>query len=88
VVYTLHPTFPNPVQVMDNRRTGFKLESAGWGEFEIHLQIAHKNGEIRERKHWLKLAYLKGAEGAATRGFEPRRVWQLPIYPAARRMPR
>jgi transcription initiation factor IIF auxiliary subunit len=62
VVYTLHPTFPNPVRRMENRRQGFKLESSGWGEFEIYVQIKYKNGVIRKRKHSLKLAYPTNAE--------------------------
>jgi len=62
VVYTLHPTFVDPVRRVKNRRTGFKLESSGWGEFEIYLRIALKNGEVRKRKHWLKLEQSKGEE--------------------------
>lgn len=31
VVYTLHPTFPNPVVRVSNRKTGFRLDSSGWG---------------------------------------------------------
>jgi hypothetical protein len=56
VVYTLHPTFPDPVQTVKNRRTGFKLESSGWGEFEIYLQIVDSKGKVRKRRHWLKLS--------------------------------
>jgi hypothetical protein len=55
VVYTLHPTFHPPVQVVKDRRSGFKLTSSGWGEFEMHIAIASKDGKVRSRKHWLKL---------------------------------
>jgi hypothetical protein len=66
VVYTLHPTFPDPVQTVKDRRTGFKLESSGWGEFEIYLQIVDKKGKARKRRHWLSLAH----PAKATRGKE------------------
>jgi hypothetical protein len=59
VVYTLHPTFPTPVRRVDNRKEKFRLDSAGWGEFEIYLDIVYKDGQTRKRKHWLKLEYAK-----------------------------
>jgi hypothetical protein len=62
VVYTLHPTFPDPVQRVKSRRTGFKIEGSGWGEFEVYLDIALKDGTVRRRKHWLKLADTEGKE--------------------------
>lgn len=63
VTYTLHPTFPTPVARIDDRRSGFRLQSAGWGEFEIHLEIAYKSGARRKRRHWLKLEYPEKARG-------------------------
>jgi len=55
VTYTLHPTFANPVRRIDTRRNGFRLDSAGWGEFEMYLDIALKDGRTRKRTHYLKL---------------------------------
>lgn len=55
VVYTLHPTFPNPVVTATNRATGFRLNSSGWGEFTIYLQIKNKDGSTNKRRHYLKL---------------------------------
>jgi hypothetical protein len=55
VKYTLHPTFPNPVRVVKTRATKFRLSSAGWGEFEVYVEIRRKDGRVVERKHWLKL---------------------------------
>jgi transcription initiation factor IIF auxiliary subunit len=55
VVYTLHPSFVEPVQEIKTRGNGFKLDSMGWGEFELHLALHFKDGKVRNRKHWLKL---------------------------------
>jgi len=55
VVYTLHPTFPSPVVPVTNRATGFRLDSSGWGEFTIYLQIKNKDGSTSKRQHYLKL---------------------------------
>ncbi len=57
VVYTLHPTFPDPVRTVRDRRTGFKLESSGWGEFELYLEIVDREGRVRRRRHRLSLPY-------------------------------
>lgn len=62
VVYTLHPTFPNPVVHISDRKTGFRLDSAGWGEFTIYLQINHKDGSTTRREHYLE---LKNSEPAS-----------------------
>jgi len=54
VTYILHPTFPNPVRVMTNRAQKFRLDSSGWGEFTIKLQIRRKHGELVRRSHVLR----------------------------------
>jgi hypothetical protein len=69
VVYTLHSTFPDPVRVVKDRRTGFKLQSVGWGEFEIYLRIVLKNGKSRTRKHWLALSQQPVRQRAAPSKF-------------------
>lgn len=55
VTYTLHPTFPNPVQEIYTREDGFRLKSSGWGEFTIYIDITQKNGESFQLTHDLKL---------------------------------
>src|SRR5215217_4404499 len=45
VQYTLHPTFYDPTKKIEKREGGFKLEASGWGEFNIKVQIALKNGK-------------------------------------------
>src|ERR1035437_4524298 len=55
VTYTLHPTYPSPVQVINTREDGFRLNSGGWGEFTIYIDITQKNGESFQLTHDLKL---------------------------------
>ncbi|MFZ2471076.1 MAG: pYEATS domain-containing protein [Methanothrix sp.] len=57
VEYTLHPTFSKPVRRVIERRTGFQLNSSGWGEFEIYIRVQYKNGSFENIRHWLKLDY-------------------------------
>ncbi len=57
VVYTLHATFPDPVQTIKTRRNGFKLTSAGWGGFNIYLKIRRKDGSVVKKTHQLILEY-------------------------------
>lgn len=64
VVYTLHPTFPIPVVHISDRKTKFRLDSSGWGEFTIYLQIHQKDGSTTKREHYLE---LKGSDGRAPR---------------------
>jgi len=59
VIYLLHPTFPNPERVVDNRDERFALRSAGWGSFSVTVTIVFndKNEEIQTyfldlRKEW------------------------------------
>lgn len=66
VTYTLHPTFSEPVQRVDERDTGFRLDSHGWGEFRIHVQVQRKDSTQEELSHWLQLSDNAGA--ALTRG--------------------
>jgi hypothetical protein len=68
VVYTLHPTFPLPVIEVKDRRTGFRLDSGGWGEFEIYAESHLKNGKTKKLKHYLHLEYPEtGAPAKAKR---------------------
>jgi hypothetical protein len=58
--YTLHPTFPDPVQRVANRRTKFRLKSSGWGEFMIYVEVGYKNGKTGRLEHWLELSMPEG----------------------------
>lgn len=55
VKYILHPTFPNPVITVSNRKSKFRLNSGGWGQFMIYAEVNNKNGEVHKLDHWLKL---------------------------------
>ena len=57
VTYILHPTFPNPVQKVDNRPTKFMLQTSGWGVFLIRAKVTYKNGKEISLKHNLRLEY-------------------------------
>src|SRR5438105_138292 len=56
VVYTLHPTFNHPVQVIKDRATKFRLKSSGWGEFEVKAAL-HRKTDVVTLSHWLELHY-------------------------------
>jgi len=39
VVYTLHPTFNNPIQKVRSYEDHFKLRKIGWGTFTVHIHV-------------------------------------------------
>lgn len=43
VIYTLHPTFRNPVREVIDSRNNFELRTNGWGEFEIKAAVQFKH---------------------------------------------
>ena len=56
VEYTLHPTFPDPIQTvcsLGNPRHPFGYMGNGWGTFEIPIKVTFKNGKVRSLKHML-----------------------------------
>lgn len=55
VVYTLHPTFAEPVHAVNDRSDRFRLRASGWGEFEIDVAVHMKSGDVVEASHWLAL---------------------------------
>lgn len=88
VEYTLHPSFPEPVQRIKHRSSKFRLNAEGWGEFTIRAQVITKDGSKKSLKHWLELkpsaegeeqeqesatAGGGGSGGGGTAGEEPSR---------------
>lgn len=55
VEWVLHPTFPNPIVLVKQRQTRFRLDSSGWGAFEINAHVQTKDGPHQHLKHWLRL---------------------------------
>jgi pYEATS domain-containing protein involved in immunity/TIR domain-containing protein len=55
VTYRLHETFPQPIQVKKNRKENFRLNSWGWGEFTITVNIDTGEGKPIIRRHYLTL---------------------------------
>ena len=55
VWYHLHPTFPQPHILVDDRTNGFRLKGTGWGEFIVIADIFVKGGEIISKRHYLRL---------------------------------
>jgi transcription initiation factor IIF auxiliary subunit len=57
VTYYLHPTFHDRIRTTETRKDGFKLKSAGWGEFNIRIEVLYKKGNTKHLKHYLELHY-------------------------------
>jgi len=55
VTWLLHPTFVNPVRTSTSRATKFRLETAGWGEFQLKAKVKLKTGKVHNLSHWVKL---------------------------------
>jgi|WetSurMetagenome_2_1015567.scaffolds.fasta_scaffold25752_4 transcription initiation factor IIF auxiliary subunit len=58
VEYTLHPTFPNPIQEIcekgNNENQAFVLTGNGWGAFEAKIRILLKDGGVQKLVYTLK----------------------------------
>jgi transcription initiation factor IIF auxiliary subunit len=65
VTYTLHRTFPNPVRTITDRASKFKLETAGWGVFQIKATARLSNGSLERLTHYLELEYPDGTPTTA-----------------------
>jgi hypothetical protein len=60
VTYRLHETFPQPIQVKKNRKEKFRLDSWGWGEFTIFVNIDTGEGKAITKRHYLTLEVPRG----------------------------
>ena len=56
VVYTLHPTFPEPTRTRTDPATKFALETSGWGEFNILVTVRYIDGRKETTQYWLDLS--------------------------------
>lgn len=71
VEYTLHPTFPEPVRRVRNRNEKFRLDSAGWGEFQINAHAFRKDGSAEHLTHALRLEPPDQGPASSTDAPEP-----------------
>ena len=66
VEYVLHPTFVDPVRkVKAGAQNGFKMETEGWGSFELKAIVHLKNGENQFLTHEIKLERGEGRTDVA-----------------------
>ncbi len=56
VIYTLHPTFPNPTRISERAEDQFAVESAGWGEFNVLVTVEFQDGREEIFEYPLDLA--------------------------------
>lgn len=42
VRYSLHPSYPNPIQVVTDRKSRFKLKELAWGESSVRAEVKIK----------------------------------------------
>jgi len=57
VEYTLHPTFPNPVQrvcSIGDQNHPFALSATGWGTFQIYIRVFMRDGRVQNLTHNLR----------------------------------
>jgi transcription initiation factor IIF auxiliary subunit len=57
VEYILHPTFTKPLRVVKDPTDGFRMDTAGWGVFELKAIVHLKNGTQQLLTHEIKLEY-------------------------------
>lgn len=65
VEWTLHPTFPEPIRMVRDRASKFRLETGGWGVFQITARAQLKDGQLVRLRHYLELHYPDGTETRA-----------------------
>lgn len=65
VIWLLHPTFPNPTVVRTDPKTKFRLDTAGWGTFEVIAELSPKRGKPYKLR--CSLQFEEGREPAKPR---------------------
>lgn len=59
VEYTLHPTYPHPVNRVYTYQNKFLYQNNGWGEFYITVVVVYKNKSRSTFKYLLQLKEAK-----------------------------
>ncbi|MGH9871735.1 MAG: pYEATS domain-containing protein [Pyrinomonadaceae bacterium] len=65
VEWTLHSTFRDPIRKVTNRAQKFRIDTGGWGEFQIHARVRTKDDRSFRLKHNLSLRYPSGKRASA-----------------------
>ena len=65
VEWRLHPTFPEPVRIVRDRATNFRLDTGGWGTFRVQAAVHLKSKESVRLRHELALHYPDGRQSPA-----------------------
>jgi transcription initiation factor IIF auxiliary subunit len=55
VEYTLHPTFPDPIRLIESKSSKFALFSSGWGGFFIKTRVNYEDGSASTASYSLRL---------------------------------
>jgi len=56
VTYYLHPSFKEPVRVIDDRQTLFGLNTVAWGEFNLKAVVTNKDNKTYPLERYINLA--------------------------------
>jgi transcription initiation factor IIF auxiliary subunit len=65
VQYTLHPTFPDPVERVcstSNTKYPFGLYATGWGTFNLRANVEFGDGSQKELQHVLDFSDAAAAQ--------------------------
>jgi len=65
VQWKLHPTFPHRIRRSTDRGSMFRIETAGWGVFPIHVTVRMNDGLKFTLTHELSLHYPDGTTTTA-----------------------
>lgn len=65
VIYFLHSSFPNPKRVITDRSTKFRLDTGGWGVFQLRAKVVKKDKSESTLTHYLRLEYPDGTPTTA-----------------------
>ncbi len=55
VEYILHPTFKKPLRSVDDPTGGFRMDTSGWGTFDLKAIVHKKDGKTELLTHDLIL---------------------------------
>lgn len=66
VKYFLHPTFQNPIHLVTDKSSKFKLSGSGWGEFNVKAEVLTEGQITLTLNHWLQFDTKEKMETLST----------------------